>query len=141
LGTDGNDYFQLIFWASSGTTGASRNNSLALQNIIVDIARVSVVEGDATLEDDPFEARHISQEKSLCQRYYEKHVGNFVVVDNIVSSYPSITFLVPKRSIPTVTATYNAGTGASYGVSKQGLYQSNNHSVDSVAYLDIDAEL
>lgn len=36
------------------------------------ITNVSVVEGDATAEDDPFSPRHIQQELALCQRYYQK---------------------------------------------------------------------
>lgn len=36
----------------------------------LDIARVSLVEGDATAEADPFPLRHIAQELELCRRYY-----------------------------------------------------------------------
>lgn len=38
------------------------------------LARVSLVEGDATAEDDPFSPRHIQQELALCQRYYKRVV-------------------------------------------------------------------
>lgn len=39
-------------------------------NFTFDLAHVSVVDGDATAEDDPFSPRHIQQELALCQRYY-----------------------------------------------------------------------
>jgi len=35
----------------------------------LDVARVSLVEGDATAEVDPFAPRHISQEMAMCRRY------------------------------------------------------------------------
>lgn len=35
------------------------------------IARASLVEGDATKDADPFPPRHIQEELSLCQRYYQ----------------------------------------------------------------------
>jgi len=47
----------------------------------LDIARVSLVEGDATAEADPFSPRHIQQELALCQRYYYK-------ASNAPLSYP-----------------------------------------------------
>lgn len=36
------------------------------------VAHISLVEGDATAEDDPFSPRHIQQELALCQRYYQR---------------------------------------------------------------------
>ncbi|MCH4543141.1 hypothetical protein [Ochrobactrum sp. A-1] len=36
----------------------------------INLARVSLVEGDATAEEDPFSPRHIHQELELCRRYY-----------------------------------------------------------------------
>lgn len=42
----------------------------------IDIAHVSLVEGDATAEADPFSPRHIEQELALCQRYYQVHALN-----------------------------------------------------------------
>ena len=41
-------------------------------NAVVDIANVSLVRGDATTEEDPFSPRHIQQELTLCQRYYNR---------------------------------------------------------------------
>lgn len=41
----------------------------------IDIAHISLVEGDATAEDDPFSPRQIQQEIALCQRY-TRFIGN-----------------------------------------------------------------
>ena len=78
-----------------------------------DIAHVSVVEGDATDEDDPFGSRHISQELDLCKRYYREigdevdesavHLGRYMDSQNFYGggySYPKM------RAEPTVTLTY-----------------------------------
>lgn len=70
------------------------------------ITCVSLVEGDATAEADPFSPRHIQQELALCQRYYETgettghHLGT---VTGAV--YLNVPFKVQKRSSPTVVRT------------------------------------
>nr|WP_278377082.1 hypothetical protein [Brucella anthropi] len=69
------------------------------------LKRVSVVEGDATMEDDPFSPRHIQQEIALCQRYYE--VLSFPLACSTEAT--SVThrvhwlFKEQKRVAPTVT--------------------------------------
>lgn len=61
LGTDGNSRIGPSFQLPSESGNAS-----------FDLARVSIVEGDASGEPDPFEPRQIAQELALCQRYYWK---------------------------------------------------------------------
>ena len=68
IGTDGNDYLQIIFWFESGSTYSSRNNSLGQQSGTFDIAQVQLEEGSAAT---PFEQRPIGVELGLCQRYYQ----------------------------------------------------------------------
>jgi len=58
LGSNVNDKLELFFDA----TGLGTPN--------IHIAHVSIVEGDATGETDPFSPRHPQQELALCQRYY-----------------------------------------------------------------------
>lgn len=72
LGTNGNDALYLNFWFDAGSSLNAYTANLGQQNGAFDIAHVSVVEGDATAEDDPFAGRHPQQELALCQRYYEK---------------------------------------------------------------------
>ncbi|MGK9084923.1 hypothetical protein KXR64_16770 [Brucella intermedia] len=61
LGTSHDGYVALAFTLTPRAVG---NYS---------IAHVSVVEGDATFEDDPFSPRHIQQEIALCERYYQRY--------------------------------------------------------------------
>ncbi|WP_417681643.1 hypothetical protein [Roseibium sp.] len=60
LGSDGNDYVALRF------------NFDPTVVFTVRMTHVCLIKGDATTEDDPFEARHKQQELALCQRYYCK---------------------------------------------------------------------
>lgn len=85
---------------------------------LVDIAHVSLVEGDATAEDDPFSPRHIQQELALCQRYYWRgkpgnYFSQFVTASGQDVSWP-ISFPVTMRTVPAVSI---AGTYINYGYS------------------------
>lgn len=72
IGSTPTDCLDVIFWLSSGTDFNSRTGApspLGVQTGIFDISHVSIVEGDASNELDPFSARHTQQELALCQRY------------------------------------------------------------------------
>jgi hypothetical protein len=110
LGTNNNDGLFVTFWFDAGSSFDSRTVSLGQQSGTFDIARVSLVEGNAVGEDDPFSARHIQQETALCQRYAEllsaKYWGNASTVGvTLGDSYP---FKVLKRASPTLTAVSQA---------------------------------
>lgn len=87
LGSGGNDYLELVIWYDAGSTFNARAASLGQQSGQFDIAHVSIVEGDATSETDPFSPRHIQQEMALCERYFQivsvsgqsASTGNFIV--------------------------------------------------------------
>ena len=68
--TDGS-FTEINFWFDAGTDFASRASSLGQQSGTFDIAHVSVVEGDARLETDPFSTRPYQMEYILCQYYYQ----------------------------------------------------------------------
>jgi hypothetical protein len=70
IGTDNNSSLQLSIFFEAGSNFDARTNNLGQRSGVYDVARVSLVEGDATKEDDPFSARHAQQELHLCQRYY-----------------------------------------------------------------------
>jgi len=100
------DYTSVNIWLSNGSTWNGSTNSLGVQSGTFDIAHLSLVEGDATAEDDPFEQRHYQQELALCQRYYE------LLTSIAASGYTTLTptsyscrvaFAVQKRIIPTMT--------------------------------------
>jgi hypothetical protein len=113
LGTDGNDYLEVVFWFDAGSDSNSRTNSLGNQSGTFDIAHVSLVEGDATNEDDPFSPRHVQQESLLCKRYYNKlaflraTLGDGTGTANMDVSVPQL------RASPTITFTTVIGTGVS----------------------------
>lgn len=108
--TDGS-YTEINFWFDAGTNFASRASNLGQQSGTFDIAHVSVVEGDARLETDPFSPRHLQQELALCQRYYE-------IVESIINIYAPavdwdyshiVPFKIDKRGIPSVAVIATSG--------------------------------
>ena len=117
LGTDGNNYLQIGFWFDAGSDFNSRTNSLGNQSGTFDIAHVSLVEGDATDEDDPFSPRYIQQELALCQRYYE--IGGIGAAGGwtTTAAQLGIKFTTTKRnSTPTLTLTTSAPQVSEPGV-------------------------
>ena len=104
------------------------------------IAHVSLVEGDATNEDDPFSQRHIQQEVALCQRYfyktYDLDVAPGTVTDagvigcnvfNGAFTYAPASYAVPMRDTPTAVV-YNPSSGAT-GTARN-INDNTNHSAD-----------
>ncbi|MFP9138694.1 hypothetical protein ACLI1C_16060 [Devosia sp. XGJD_8] len=96
----------------SGKTFGSSGEYLAFRQFIEPraaanyyLTHVSLVEGDATAEVDPFPARNAQQELALCQRYYEKGVGASVYNPTTISTTMSVYtfFMVTKRVTPTCT--------------------------------------
>lgn len=95
----------IAFVLSAGTDFAARTGNIGIQTGVFDFARVSLVEGDASAEDDPFSPRHIQQELALCQRYYEVLSGISVSgysVAAAVSYATYVAFNVRKRVTPTL---------------------------------------
>lgn len=122
LGNDGSDHLQLIFFFEAGSAYNSFIGALGSQSGTFDVARVSMVEGDARNEDDPFTQRHIEQEMALCQRYFEMSYGAGQVigqntgmtggVEDFAGLIGRVRFQRPKRANPTIKvydAVGNAG--------------------------------
>lgn len=115
-GTDGNDHLELVFWFDAGSTFASRASSIGQQSGTFDIAHVSIVEGDARQETDPFSPRHIQQEVALCQRYYCSSAGTTTwqgYANNGTPEALNIFFPVAMKTSTTgvYTATHVASSG------------------------------
>lgn len=72
IGANGDDSLYIYVWIDAGSSYDTLTNNLGHQTGQLDIARVSLVEGDATAEADPCAPRHIQQEWALCQRYYRE---------------------------------------------------------------------
>jgi hypothetical protein len=129
LGTN-NDFLQLNFWFDAGSDFNARTNSLGQQSGIFDIAHVQLEKGNVATE---FETRHVGQELSLCQRYFNKSypvdtaVGTntgtnalkYFIDDYVNNVSPQATFVVnypvEMRATPSITG-YNPVTGATDSV-------------------------
>lgn len=109
---------------------------------------VSVVEGDASAEADPFPSRHIEQELALCQRYYEKSYsletapGTVTDIGSHLAIYSGVSltavsfdlrFATQKRASPVMTAWNPAsgGTGTWYDTVRGANIQGNLQQVSS----------
>lgn len=144
LGSDLNDALGVNFWFDAGSTYDARTMSLGQQSGTFDIARVGMVEGDATAEEDPFSPRHVAQELALCQRYFERVAGTaFTIVTNFAPIY---YYKVLKRDTPTLlNVVVNSGSGADVTAltydARQGCFQSAGNSVYASIRVDADAEL
>jgi hypothetical protein len=106
LGTGSNLGFSI--WLDAGSAFNSRTDSLGNQSGTFDIAHVSIVEGDATLEDDPFEVRHTTLEEIMCYRYYyeTKHDMLNMITGSVTSGdtyYHGRKFPVEMRDTPSLT--------------------------------------
>ncbi|TCR07364.1 hypothetical protein [Neorhizobium sp. JUb45] len=110
LGSGNNDFLGLQFWFDAGSSYNDRSGNLGQQSGSFDITHVSVVEGDATKEDDPFSSRHIQQELALCQRYAGvREVSGRFHADAANRIYEFPFTYQPMRAIPTATIV-GAGT-------------------------------
>ncbi len=129
LGTNGDDFLDVIFWLDSGATYATRSSSVGQQSGTYNFQQVSLVPGDATAEADPFSPRHIQQELALCQRYYQKSfspavapaqntgstagVAAFVAPATVIWDQ-TVQFDVSMRTIPTVVTYSPNGASANW---------------------------
>ena len=111
LGTNSMDALALSIWFDAGSSYNARTNNLGQQSGTFDIARVSLVEGDASAEDDPAGPRHIQQELSLCQRYFCV-IFNGLQSGGVGTNMAYYRFPVPMRATPSLTVANN-GTSQS----------------------------
>ena len=104
LGTNGDDYVSIYINVPLNTT------------FTFDHSHVSLVEGDASKETDPFSARHIAHELLLCQRFlctiggtaaYER-AGAGMCVTSTTTARITVPLQTQMRSPPTLT--YSAVT-------------------------------
>lgn len=108
-----NDNVGIGFVLSAGTDFAARTGNIGIQTGAFDFARVSLVEGDATAEVDPFSPRHIQQELAMCQRYFQR-VSEIVMQAAFQAGHANRTTMllpVPMRVSPTITYTSSIGSG------------------------------
>ncbi len=108
IGANDDSSLAVVFWFDAGSDFNSRTASLGQQSGTFDIAHVSLVEGDATGESDPFSPRPPQQELALCYRYYFK---GFLPLVGVVSSNASAitrigaSLFAPMRATPVSSIT------------------------------------
>lgn len=124
LGTDNNDFLQLVFWFDAGSGFNSRTDSLGQQSGTFDIAQVQLEQGSAATA---FEHRPIGMELSLCQRYFEKSYSQNLNVGHdyrpsatagMTGGYGGVVNLIlkqTKRSTPTLAIYDYRGVANSFG--------------------------
>lgn len=127
VGTNGDSGIVLTFWMDAGSTYNSRTNSLGQQSGTFDFAHVSMVEGDATAERDPFENRSHSQEEALCKRYFQiVMVGWRSYATQAANWGYNVTFPYSMRTAPTITL---SGTIATSNATGENLAAASPYSV------------
>lgn len=111
IGSNEDSYLAVRFWFDAGSDFNARTNSLGQQSGTFDIDHVSLVEGDATNEDDPFPRRHIANELALCQRYYQvnKIYYSGLLGSTTTGNRSGQQHFIPMRAAPTGTITARDG--------------------------------
>ncbi|SPL65341.1 hypothetical protein [Ochrobactrum soli] len=104
LGTNYDNSLQLNFIFSGGSSYDALTEGVGVQSGTIEIARVSLVEGDVTAEDDPFSPRHIQQELALCQRYYQRVQANVRFISTASGQFAHNSLNWPEmQATPTAT--------------------------------------
>lgn len=112
LGTNNNDYTNVVFWTSGGSDYNARTNSLGLQTIGVDLWGIHIKQGTHTTSAvDLYCQPELGPELARCQRYYERitETNTTETMIGIGMAYSStrvlsrLDFLVEKRVNPTVS--------------------------------------
>ncbi len=106
LGTNGNDALFVQLYFEGGTSIAATIPGITQQSGTFEISKVSLVDGDASNESDPFYGRNIQQEIAFCQRFYLNTFasGNGYNVSGAVLAV-GVRWPVRMRAVPTVTNT------------------------------------
>ncbi|MGY5795201.1 hypothetical protein ACXHXM_34160 len=106
-------------WSITATIGNAANNLIVLvwteaaasQNSTLDLIWY-LVQGDATLEYDPFSPRHIQQELALCQRYYRRIIINIRQYAGAAGAIAAHTVTFPDmRAAPAVALLTSGSIG------------------------------
>lgn len=107
IGTNQNDNLRFGFWFDAGSDFNARTLNLGQQSGTFDIARVSLVDGDARNDPDPFSPRHPVIERTLCERYYQTvsvtSMTGVTYTSNGDTRAPIIPFKTRMRVAPSVT--------------------------------------
>ena len=120
LGTNNNDFLNLVFWSSAGSDYNARTNSLGLQTIGVDLWGIHIRLGSQTVDAVQYYRQpELGPELARCQRYFCKNFNlqdaplNGTYLDNRLTigtmfnstdlQCSEIAFPVTMRSTPSFT--------------------------------------
>jgi len=114
FGTNGDNALYIRFYFDAGSTAQSFGTpAVGRQSGSMAFTKVSLVEGDATGEDDPFPKRHIQLEYILCCRYYQR--ARFSVrlrTSTIANDYIAAHLNFPEmRAPPALSVIYTGVMG------------------------------
>lgn len=113
LGSNNNDYYEVIFWMDAGSSFNSRTNSLGQQSGTIHISQVQLEFGSVAT---CYDSRAWEFEMKLCLRYYQT-----LLLTNLHAraesttdlSFHGITFQSPMRVPPTPSITISSVTSGS----------------------------
>lgn len=109
IGSNGDDSLELFIWFDAGSSFNARASNLGQQSGVFTLSHISIVEGDATAETDPFSPRHIQQELALCQRY-ARPIGRGCIGWSTGSNVTVFGRYEPMRTIPSISGVIGSGS-------------------------------
>jgi hypothetical protein len=108
LGSNGNDFFRLMFWTSAGSDFNSAGISLGLQTIGVDLWGVHIKVGThTTAATDLYKQPELGPELQSCYRYFQQTVITNGTAVNTVVVNGIAPLVVTMRAPPAVSLTGN----------------------------------
>lgn len=160
IGTNGDDSLGINFWFDAGSSLNSRTSSLGQQSGTFDIARVSLVLGDARGQADPLPFLPPSVELWRAQEFYARFIPNrsYNFPSYVSGSLMSFPYTFPRamRATPSISqnlsgvtlsnvASVTSVAGSQYG----GRWLATSNAVNGNAfftlgandYLEVDAEI
>lgn len=106
LGTNGDDYTQLNFWYSAGTSLVARSGSVGVQSGVVNLWGAQLEIGSVAT---PLDKPGLQQDLAKCQRFYQ--VGQVVIGGyGTAGAGAGQTYTLPEpmRTLPTITPGSNS---------------------------------
>lgn len=122
-GTAGDDFLQVVFWFSAGSTYATRSATLGQQTSNISLWGIQLEEGSVAT---PLEKKSFNSELTDCQRYYQSlQVNHFGYAAAGITLGVSAMLPTPMRATPTATQSaisYGNASNLQYGLGQYGVF-------------------
>jgi hypothetical protein len=107
LGTNGNDFYEVIFWFDAGSSLNGRTNTLGQRSGVYNLSQVQLEFGPAAT---PYEDISLGDQWIMCQRYYQKTTNGTIRLVGYCNSTTAATYATwllstPMRSSPSISDT------------------------------------